>query len=86
MRILYQLTSPMEKTVLGADEVVRRRDFLRQRAGLGVEVEVRSLGDGPASIESAWESKPMYAGVDSPIIRGRPIAFAWSRISCSRCR
>jgi allantoin racemase len=56
MRILYQLTSPMEKTVLGAREVARRRDFLQQRAAPGSEVEVRSLGDGPASIESAYEA------------------------------
>lgn len=55
MRILYQLTSPMEKTVLGAQEVARRREFLRQRAAPGVDVDVRSLGDGPASIESEWE-------------------------------
>jgi allantoin racemase len=55
MRILYQLTSPMEKTVLGAAEVARRRQFLRQRAAAGVDVEVWSLADGPASIESAWE-------------------------------
>jgi len=56
MRLLYQLTSPMEKTVLGAGEVARRRDFLRQRAAAGTDVEVRSLADGPASIESAWEA------------------------------
>ena len=55
MRILYQLTSPMERTVLGAAEVERRRQFLRARAGGGVEVEVRSLADGPPSIESEYE-------------------------------
>jgi len=66
MRILYQLTSPMEKTVLGAEEVSRRREFLRQRAALGVEVEVRSLGDGPASIESAWEASLVVPALCEP--------------------
>ena len=56
MRILYQLTSPMEKTVLGAKEVARRRKFLQERAAAGCQVEVRSLADGPASIESAYEA------------------------------
>ena len=55
MRILYQLTSPMEKTALGAPEVARRREFLRSRAA-GADVDVRSLSDGPASIESEWEA------------------------------
>lgn len=56
MRILYQLTSPMEKTVLGAAEVARRQEFLRARATSGVDVEVWSLGDGPPSIESEYEA------------------------------
>ncbi len=56
MRLVYQLTSPMEKTTLGAAEVTRRRDFLRARAGAGVEVDVWSLADGPASIESDYEA------------------------------
>src|SRR5262245_19299507 len=56
MRILYQLTSPMERTVLGAAEVARRREFLRQRAAPGAEVEVASLAGGPASIESEYEA------------------------------
>ena len=55
MRILYQLTSPMERTVLGAAEVERRRQFLRARAAGGVDVVVRSLADGPPSIESEYE-------------------------------
>jgi allantoin racemase len=56
MRILYQLTSPMEKTILGAGEVARRRAFLRERAAAGVEVDVWSLTEGPASIESSYEA------------------------------
>ena len=71
MRILYQLTSPMEKTVLGADEVSRRRDFLRQRAALGVDVEVRSLCDGPASIESAWEGSLVVPALCEAVVRAQ---------------
>jgi allantoin racemase len=56
MRILYQLTSPMDRTVLGAGEVERRREFLQARAAAGCRVEVRSLADGPASIESSYEA------------------------------
>jgi allantoin racemase len=56
VRILYQLTSPMDRTVLGPAEVQRRREFLRARAASGVEVEVKSLADGPPSIESAYEA------------------------------
>lgn len=56
MRILYQLTSPMDKTVLGPGEVARRREVLRRQAAPGVEVEVRSLAAGPPSIESAYEA------------------------------
>ena len=50
MRILYQLTSPMEKTALGPDEVKRRREFLRARAAPGVDVEVLEPG-GRASVD-----------------------------------
>jgi allantoin racemase len=71
MRILYQLTSPMEKTALGAEEVSRRRDFLRQRAALGVDVEVRSLGDGPASIESAWEASLVVPALCEAVVRAQ---------------
>jgi len=71
MRILYQLTSPMEKTVLGADEVTRRREFLRERAALGVEVDVRSLTDGPASIESAWEAALVVPSLCEAVVRAQ---------------
>ena len=82
MRILYQLTSPMEKTVLGADEVVRRRDFLRQRTGLGVEIEVRSLGDGPASIESAWEAALVVPALCEAAVRAQAEGFSAVIVGC----
>ena len=82
MRILYQLTSPMEKTVLGAEEIARRRDFLRQRAGLGVEVEVRSLGDGPASIESAWEASLVVPALCEAVVRAQAEGMSAVIIGC----
>ena len=55
MKILYQLTSPMEKT-LGETEMARRCDVLRAYASLGTEVEVHSIPHGPGSIESAYDA------------------------------
>ena len=82
MKILYQLTSPMEKTVLGADEVARRRDFLRQQAALGVEVEVRSLCEGPASIESAWEAALVVPALCEAVVRAQVEGFAAIIVGC----
>jgi allantoin racemase len=82
MKILYQLTSPMEKTVLGADEVIRRRDYLRQRAALGVEVEVRSLCEGPASIESAWEAALVVPALCEGVVRAQAEGFSAVIIGC----
>ncbi len=55
MKILYQLTSPMEQT-LGEAEIARRRDVLRGYANLATAVEVRSTPHGPGSIESAYDA------------------------------
>ena len=55
MRILYQLTSPMEKT-MGVEEMERRRDVLQRNAGPGTEVAVHSIAHGPGSIESAYDA------------------------------
>ncbi len=54
-RILYQLVAPMERT-LGEAEIARRRDFLQRHAAAGMEVEVRSVRRGTASIESAYDA------------------------------
>jgi allantoin racemase len=56
MRILYQLTSPMERTVLGKEEVERRRAFLQAKAAPGTEVLVWSNTTAPPSIESAYDA------------------------------
>ena len=55
MRILYQLTSPMDKTI-GAQEVTRRRKVLQEQAAAGTQVAVEPTARGPASIESAHDA------------------------------
>jgi allantoin racemase len=52
MRVLYQLTSPMDKTI-GPQEVERRRAVLQSYAAPGTEVAVEPTAHGPAAIESA---------------------------------
>lgn len=82
MKLLYQLTSPMEKTVLGAEEVARRREFLRMRAALGVEVDVRSLADGPASIESSWEAALVVPALCEAVVRAQAEGFSAVIVGC----
>ena len=55
MRILYQLTSPMDRTI-GTHEVSRRRDVLARHAAPGTDIEVRPTEQGPAAIESARDA------------------------------
>jgi len=55
MRILYQLTSPMDKT-FGPQEVARRQEVLQEYAGAGVEVAVEPTAKGPVAIESAHDA------------------------------
>lgn len=52
MRILYQLTSPMDKTI-GSQEVERRRAVLQSYAAQETAVAVEPTAHGPAAIESA---------------------------------
>jgi allantoin racemase len=69
MRILYQLTSPMDKTV-GPQEVARRRKVLQANASAGTDVIVEPTAKGPAAIESAHD-----AGLVVPeLIRLAPLA------------
>lgn len=81
MRILYQLTSPMEKTALGAPEVARRREFLRTRAA-GADVDVRTLSDGPASIESEWEAALVVPELCDAVRRAQQDGFHAAIIGC----
>ena len=69
MRILYQLTSPMDKTV-GPQEVARRQKVLQGHASTGIEVIAEPTAKGPAAIESAHD-----AGLVVPeLIRLAPLA------------
>ncbi len=55
MRVLYQLTSPMHRT-LGTPEIARRRAFLVARAAAGTEVDAQPTSIGPAAIEGAADA------------------------------
>lgn len=55
MRILYQLTSPMDRT-LGVAEIERRRSVLARAAASGTTVECWPTADGPAAIEGAADA------------------------------
>ena len=69
MRILYQLTSPMDKTI-GPQEVARRQGVLQASAAAGTEVAAEPTAKGPAAIESAHD-----AGIVVPeLIRLAPLA------------
>jgi allantoin racemase len=56
MRIVYQLAAPMERTVLGKEEIARREAFLNARAAPGTTFAVQSVASGPPSIESAYDA------------------------------
>jgi allantoin racemase len=69
MRILYQLTSPMHKT-MGSAEVARRQGVLQAAAAAGTQVIAEPTATGPAAIESAHD-----AGLVVPeLIRLGPLA------------
>jgi allantoin racemase len=69
MRILYQLTSPMDRT-LGVAEIARRRQMLQAWADPGTAVAAEPIATGPAAIESAHD-----AGLVVPeLIRLAPLA------------
>jgi allantoin racemase len=75
MRILYQLTSPMDKTV-GSQEVARRQGLLQSYAAAGIEVIVEPTARGPAAIESAHDAGlvvPELIGL-APLAERRGIA------------
>jgi allantoin racemase len=55
MRILYQLTSPMDRTI-GPHEVERRRGVLQSYAASSTEVAVEPTATGPDAIENAHDA------------------------------
>jgi allantoin racemase len=69
MRILYQLTSPMDRTI-GPHEIERRRQVLQGSAAGATEVAVEPTATGPAAIESAHDA----AIVVPELIRLAPLA------------
>ncbi|MEM7026067.1 MAG: aspartate/glutamate racemase family protein, partial [Pseudomonadota bacterium] len=56
MQIVYQLVGPMERTVLGKEEVSRRQAFLNARSAPDVTYTIQSVASGPPSIESAYDA------------------------------
>jgi allantoin racemase len=69
MRILYQLTSPMDRTI-GPHEVERRREVLQASAAGATEVAVEPTATGPAAIENAYDA----AIVVPELLRLAPLA------------
>src|SRR5262249_39460854 len=69
MRILYQLTSPMDKTI-GPQEVRRRQQILQGHAAAGTEVAAEPTASGPAAIENARDA----AVVVPELLRLGPVA------------
>lgn len=54
-RLLYAIPGALSKTALGRDEVLRREKVLSSWSAVDVDVAVRDVPTGPASIESAYE-------------------------------
>jgi allantoin racemase len=75
MRILYQITSPMDRTI-GPHEVERRRQVLQAYAAAATDVMVEPTATGPAAIESAHDA----ALVVPELIR---LAPAWEARDCA---
>jgi allantoin racemase len=69
MRVVYQLTSPMHKTI-GPQEIQRRQVILRDYAAKDNEVVVEPTATGPGAIESARDA----AIVVPELIRLAPLA------------
>ena len=69
MRVLYQLTSPMDKTI-GPQEMERRRSVLQSYAASSTEVACEPTATGPAAIEGAYDA----ALVVPELIRLAPLA------------
>lgn len=67
-RILYQLTSPMHRT-LGQAEIDRRRDLLSTLVSPGTSVAVEPLEEGPPAVESL----PDIALVAALLVRQVPV-------------
>ena len=81
MKVLYQLTSPMEKT-LGVEEMERRLAVLQGYAGAGTEVFIRSIARGPGSIESSYDAAMVVPDVIDAVRRAEKDEFSAAIVGC----
>lgn len=81
MRLLYQLTSPMHRT-LGTREIERRRGFVQECASAGTEVEVRPIERGPASINTAADAALVVPELLEALSPGRTSGFDAVVVGC----
>lgn len=81
-RILYAIPGAISKTELGAAEVPRRAKILQSWAAADVEVEVRDVESGPASIESAYEEYLSVAPTAELLAAAEREDFAAAVLGC----
>ncbi|MFQ5744741.1 MAG: aspartate/glutamate racemase family protein [Acidobacteriota bacterium] len=82
MRLCYFIPGSLSCGVLGAEEMDRRSDFLRQNCLAGEEVEVRDAPDGPASVESAAEEQVASSALIAGLPRLEAEGFDAAIIGC----
>lgn len=80
-RILYQLTSPMHRT-LGQAEIDRRRDVLSALVSPGTTVSVEPLEDGPPAVESLSDIALVAAQLIRQVQRWREADYDAVVIGC----
>lgn len=80
-KILYQLTSPMHRT-LGQAEIDRRRDILSAFVAAGTIVSVEPLEDGPPAVESLSDIALVAAALVREVPRWRKGAYDAVVIGC----
>jgi allantoin racemase len=80
-RILYQLTSPMHRT-LGQSEIDRRRDILLSFVSPGTAIEVEPLEDGPPAVESLADIAVVAAALIGETPRWRAGGYDAVVIGC----
>jgi allantoin racemase len=80
-RILYQLTSPMHRT-LGQAEIDRRRDILQALVSPGATVAVEPLEDAPPAVESLSDIAVVSASLIGQVPRWRSGGYDAVVIGC----
>jgi allantoin racemase len=81
MKLLYQLTSPMERT-LGSEEIARRREVLQRHAAPATEVSIASLARGPGAIESAYDAALVVPEIIEKLVEADRDGFDAAIIGC----